>query len=114
MVMYALGVLPLIRQLNQYSVSQVWYADDAAALGTIKHLRKWWDELIVSSPQFGYFVNSAKSCIIVKQKLLDKAKSTLDDVIINITSEGHRYWGAPLILGNFYYLNITQHHTHRY
>ena len=53
MVMYALGVLPLIYQLNQHSVSQVWYADDAAALGTIQHLRKWWDKLMVRGPQFG-------------------------------------------------------------
>ena len=72
MVMYALGILPLIHQLNQYSASQAWYAEDAAALGTIQHLQKWWNELTWRGPQFGYFANSAKPWIIVKQNFLEK------------------------------------------
>ena len=95
-VKYALGVLPLIHKLNQYSVSQVWYADDTAALGTIQHLCKWWDELMARGPQFRYFANSAKSWIIVKQNFLEKALSSFDNVVINITLEDHRYLGSPI------------------
>ena len=51
---------------------------------------------MVRGPQFGYFANSAKSWIIVKHNFLEKAKSSFDDVIINITSEGHRYLESPI------------------
>ena len=44
MPMYAIATIPLIRSLPE-SVSQVWYADDAAALGTVAELRNWWDNL---------------------------------------------------------------------
>ena len=47
MAMYALGVLPLIHYLNKFSVRQIWYADDAAALGSINDLRQWWDDLLI-------------------------------------------------------------------
>ena len=40
MQMYALATLPLIRRLPS-SVNQVWYADDAAALGTLACFRDW-------------------------------------------------------------------------
>ncbi len=40
MPMYAIATIPLIRRLPA-SVSQMWYADDAAALGTIGELRNW-------------------------------------------------------------------------
>ena len=39
MAMYAIGTLPLIRRLSN-SVTQVWYADDAAAAGSLKNLRE--------------------------------------------------------------------------
>ena len=45
MPMYAVATIPLIKRLPN-SVSQVWYADDAAALGSITELRKWWDNLV--------------------------------------------------------------------
>ena len=43
MAMYALAVIPLIRQLHSSvtAVSQVWYADDAIGVGTCTSLQKW-------------------------------------------------------------------------
>ena len=35
MPMYALGVVPLIQQLADFEVSQMWYADDASAGGSL-------------------------------------------------------------------------------
>ena len=39
MPMYALGILPLI-QHSSVDVNQVWYADDAAAIGTVLNLNE--------------------------------------------------------------------------
>lgn len=41
---YAVATIPLIERLPD-SVTQVCYADDASALGSVANLRVWWDEL---------------------------------------------------------------------
>lgn len=60
MSFYALATLPLIKRLPT-SVKQVWYADDATAVGTISNLRTWWDALASLGPSYGYFPNAAKT-----------------------------------------------------
>ena len=44
MPMYALATLPLSDQLPN-TVTQVWYANDVCACGSIVKLRDWWDRL---------------------------------------------------------------------
>ena len=55
MAMYALAVIPLIRQLHSSvtAMSQVWYADYATGVGTCTSLRKWWDKLSQLGTLFG-------------------------------------------------------------
>ena len=96
MAMYALGVLPLIRDLKVFSVQQVWYADDAAALCKLQQLREWWDRLISIGSLYGYFANPSKSWLLVKPEFIDAANSIFKDTNINFTSEGHRYLGSPI------------------
>ncbi len=44
MPMYAIATLPLINELrSETEATQVWYADDACAIGKIRDLRKWWE-----------------------------------------------------------------------
>ena len=61
MVMYAIGILPLIHHLNQFSVQQVWYADDTAALGKLSTIQSWWEELQCHGLFLGYYANRTKS-----------------------------------------------------
>ena len=49
MAMYALALVPLITQLSSVA-KQVWYADDAAAVGQLADLRAWWDMLCDIGP----------------------------------------------------------------
>ena len=58
--MYALATIPLIKKLHG-NYKQVWYADDAAAVGRIVDLRDWWDRISTSGPGFGYFPNASKT-----------------------------------------------------
>ena len=46
MPMYALGIVPLIQQLAEFEVSQMWYADDASAGGSFLNLSSWWDYVV--------------------------------------------------------------------
>ena len=45
MPMYAIAILPLVRQLSLI-VNQAWYADDATTAGSLTSLHTWWDELL--------------------------------------------------------------------
>ena len=95
MAMYALALIPMITQLSTV-VRQVWYADDAAAAGHLAALRTWWDMLCDVGPRFGYFVNSAKTFLIVKKEHLLQARDIFGDTGVQLTTEGRRYLGAAL------------------
>ena len=68
--MYALGVLPLIDSISG-DLMQVWYADDATACGNLSEIRLWWDKLLQFGPDFGYFPNPSKTCLVVKESFYD-------------------------------------------
>ena len=95
MPMYAIATIPLIRSLPE-SVSQVWYADDAAALGTVAELRNWWDNLTKLGPGFGYSANPIKTWLVTKDSCLSRATAAFADTNVNVTSSGRPYLGAPL------------------
>ncbi len=43
--MYAVATIPLIFMLKEFT-KQVWYADDAAAIGTIQQVHAWLNQLL--------------------------------------------------------------------
>jgi len=55
MPMYAPGIVPLIWKLGNIDVSQMQYADDASAGGSLQSLRSWWDHIQCLGPDFRYF-----------------------------------------------------------
>ena len=95
MPMYAIGIIPVIQQLKGLA-RQVWYADDAAAGGSLLQLRDWWSELLSFGHHFGYHVNAAKTWLVVKQEHLVHAQRIFNGTGIQITSAGRPYLGAPL------------------
>ena len=81
MSMYAIGIIPLIQKVS-CGVKQVWYADDATAAGQLKPIRQWWDNLHGLGPNFGYFVNSSKTTLIVKEHHLAEAMKVFENTNI--------------------------------
>ena len=63
----------------------MWYTDDAAAAGHLADLRTFWDMLCDTGPQFGYFVNSSKTFLIVKEIHLPLACSIFGNTGIQFT-----------------------------
>ena len=61
MAMYAIAITPLIYQLGNEGIKQVWYADDATAAGDLQHLRTRWDQVVHIGPEYGYHPNAAKT-----------------------------------------------------
>ncbi len=95
MPMYAVATLPLIKRLPK-SATQVWYADDGSALGTVTNLREWWDELARLGPGYGYFPNPSKTWLVTKEDCHSNAVAAFEGTNINVTSSGRPYLGAAL------------------
>ena len=69
MPLYAIATIPLINKTSS-SVFQVWYTDDATALGSIDDLCDWWKNLHIFGNGFGYFANVPKTWLIYKKHVI--------------------------------------------
>ena len=96
MGMYAVGIIPLIKELQGNGGKQLWYADDASDAGSLKQIRSSWDVLRTRGPSYGYFPNATKSWLLVKESVIQQARALFEDSGINITIEGRRLLGVAL------------------
>ena len=96
--MYALGTMGTITLVNRLSghLPQVWYANDATACVCLSDIRFWWDQLLHIGPDFGYFPNSSKICVIVKEQFYDEAVRIFQGSKVSVMAEGKRHLGAAL------------------
>ena len=94
MFMYAIGTLPLIHSLRRPSCwTQVWYADDASAGGSLSDIRDWFSLLCSRGPSYGYFPEPSKSLVVVDEHFRSEAESLFQGLGVRIVS-GHRYLGG--------------------
>lgn len=64
-------------------------------LGT--SIKSWWDKLNDTGPRYGYFVNSSKTWLIVKDPAkIKEAEELFNGTDVNITSEGRKHLGAAI------------------
>ena len=101
MAMYAIAITPLIKDLEDKSVKQIWYADDATACGKISNHKMWWDEITNKGPEYGYFPNAAKTWLVVKEEKLEEAHSIFRGTNVSITSDGRKLLGAVIGTARF-------------
>ena len=96
MPMYAIGVVPLLQSIATEGAVQAWFADDSGAGGKVLKLRQWWDSLTEKGPSFGYFLNAAKSVLLVKPQHYRKAVEVFAGTGVDIRMDGCRHLGAAL------------------
>ena len=77
-------------------IRQVWFADDAAAGGTLAGLREWWNRIQDTGAAFGYYLNAAKTNLFVKPEFLAAAQELFLGTGVNVTVEGVCHLGAAL------------------
>ena len=82
LAIYSVSVTPLITLLQDPSVAQVRFADDATAGGTLQGLLTWWTGLKHHGSMYGYFSNAANNC---KARFLSSSRQL-------ITGTG-QWWG---------------------
>ena len=102
---YSVSTFILIDDLsNIVDCAQLWYADDAGAVGKLVAIRDWWLRLNQIGPELGYLPNPGKSYLIVKPQFHDAARIIFDGTGIQIThdgsadhsTEGTRHLGAAV------------------
>ena len=100
MATYSVGIMPLIWRLQEDSDErhQVWFADDASAIGLLNSLRSWWDRIVTVEvgPSYGYYANPSITVLIVKKEKLDEAQALFTSSGIKVTTDANRYLGSAL------------------
>ena len=85
MLMYAVGVCPLISRLKDPAQhKQNWYADDSSCGGRLVQIKAWFTHLLEVGPSYGYFAEPAKSILVVKERHLEQAKSLFADLQVQV------------------------------
>ena len=68
MLIYAMATVTSINHLvNVEDLKQVWYADDASAVGSLQSTQQWWDQILTMGPAFGYFAIVTKTWLLRKR-----------------------------------------------
>ena len=92
---YALATIPLIDQLP-HNITQIWYTDDACAIGSVADLHAWWNELTTRGQKYAYRVNAIKTWLVIKESVMSEASKIFSGTAVNITSHGRPYLGSPI------------------
>uniref|UniRef100_A0A1X7TFQ3 Reverse transcriptase domain-containing protein n=1 Tax=Amphimedon queenslandica TaxID=400682 RepID=A0A1X7TFQ3_AMPQE len=82
-------------------VKQLWYADDATGMGTVKGLKNWWDKINLLGESYGYLPNAVKSTLLVRPELYDEACKLFNCTNVSVTSEGVVVLGSPVGSPNY-------------
>ena len=86
-------MIPLICSLkNSCSCTQIWYADDSSACGSLSDLCQWFELLLSQGPDFGYVVNPAKCCVVVHDSFKLDAEQLFSSLGVSVVCN-HRYLG---------------------
>ena len=88
---------PLMDRLEGTDIIQEWYADDAACLGELLPVKKWWNRLNDFGPKYGYYPKASKCWLICKtEEIANKARRFFENTGINITQTTQKHSGAVI------------------
>ena len=68
MAIYAVAIMLLINSLSTQcpNTTQIWYADDDSAAGTVSNVFDYWSTLSEIGPEYGYYPNASKTVLLCK------------------------------------------------
>ena len=97
MAMFALATVPLIKNLEEVTeVTQLWYADDASAAGSLSNLKSWWVKLTELGKEFGYLPNAGKTSLLVSIDNYEKACELFQGTGVKVVTDGVTVLGSPI------------------
>eukprot|EP00117_Sycon_ciliatum_P044984 scpid106874/ scgid32380/ len=98
MALYAVAIVPLIRQLGESnpSVSQNWNADDDSAGGRLTYLSSYWNDVNRIGPGYSYHPNPRKSVLLVKPEHEEEARRIFTASGVVVKTSGNRHLGSAI------------------
>ena len=95
MIAYVIGVLPLIRELQNAHprVTQPWYDDESGAGGTLQQILEHFQDLQARGPARGYYPEPSKSMLGVAPGNVSWAEEHFWGLGIRVVT-GHIYLGG--------------------
>uniref|UniRef100_A0A8D8RP38 Reverse transcriptase domain-containing protein n=1 Tax=Cacopsylla melanoneura TaxID=428564 RepID=A0A8D8RP38_9HEMI len=95
MLMYAVGVLPLINKLKSRERIQNWYADDSSCFGNLQKIKEWLELLLEEGPKWGYYPEPSKSYLIIKDGMQQEAEQLFNMYNVKIV-RSHKFLGSMI------------------
>ena len=77
-----------VNAMDCNAATQVWFADDAAAGGSLKALQQFWNLLVRNGPAYGYFPKPSKSFLVIKPGRHADAKHIFSGTGVQFTDDG--------------------------
>ena len=91
MIMYAIGTLPLIHCLNDPGRwTQLWYADNVSASGTLPELCNWFSLLCSRGSGFGYYPEPKTSFVVVNERWRSDVVAIFGNLGVQVVT-GYRF-----------------------
>ena len=87
-------IVEAISDIRNHKTKLVAYANELTAAGCISELKVCWNILIKRRPKFGYYAQRSKSLLIVKEKHVETAKLIVNNIKVNIATDGKRHLGV--------------------
>ena len=73
MLLYAIGILPLIlKTKDPEKWVQAWYADDSSCISDFHSVLEWFKMISQESPKFGYFPEPNKEYLVVASEFVEE------------------------------------------
>ena len=103
MKIYSISTAPILNLIKLFDkiYNCIGFADDVTSHGKTKDLRKWW-ELVSSCSCFGYYHQSQKFWIVLKEFYRLTGERKFHDININITTAGRQQLGPVIKDGKYW------------
>jgi len=94
MLLYAIGILPLIlKTKDPEKWVQAWYADDSSCISDFHSVLEWFKMISQEGPKFGYFPEPSKCYLVVAPEFVEEAAKVFEGYAVNIVT-GHKLLGG--------------------
>ena len=106
MAYYAIGMNALMERLEAETIVQEWFADDAACLGELLRVKKWWDQINGFDAKYGFFPKAYKCWLICEsEEMKTEANRFFQNTGLNITQTARKHLGA--VVGEIEYCRMS-------
>ena len=93
---YDIGISPLVKEMQEEGIQQIWMVDDLGVAGNAETLKNWFKTLRKRGPTYGYKPKKGKCYLISKdQNAANIFQKEIKEGLLT-QADGTRYLGGPI------------------